>query len=208
MKFPVNCIQLPYPQRYTIATVFISSRRMLPISFSRRGEAFSLRLALFVGLAFLTNDLCATSVRFRAMWRDDPATTMVIGWDQVSGEAPVLYYDQKPHGKRAEAYAYSRRPDRVVRFRGMNNHFVRLTGLQPDTEYHFIVVDSEGSTRRMSIRTTPAHGGERLSIVAGGDSRNHRHARRMANLLVAKLRPHFVMFGGDFTGGDTAYEWQ
>ncbi len=181
---------------------------MLAVPFSSLGRLSAFRLALTIGLIGLGATLFASSIRFRAMWRDDPATTMVIGWDQVSGEEPVFYYDLKPHGKRAEAYAFSRLPDRIVRFRGMNNHFVRLTGLQPDTEYHFIVVDSEGSTRRMSFRTTPSHPGAPLSIAAGGDSRNHRTARRLANLLVAKLRPHFVMFGGDFTGGDTAGEWQ
>ncbi|MEM6380831.1 MAG: metallophosphoesterase, partial [Bacteroidota bacterium] len=70
-----------------------------------------------------------------------------------------------------------------------------------------MIKDTEGVSRQMSFKTLPDNPYERLSIVAGGDSRNHRRARQKANLLVAKLRPHAVMFGGDMTGGDVAKQW-
>ncbi len=150
----------------------------------------------------------AKTDKYRLMWREDPATTMVIGWNQVSGSRPVVRYDVVDHGMQADAYAFAKMPDRVVWAKGMHNHFVRLTGLQPNTVYYFVIEDSEGVSPRMYFRTAPDHPDLRLSLVAGGDSRNNRAARRAANLLAGKLRPDCILFGGDMTGGDTDSEWQ
>lgn len=150
----------------------------------------------------------SANTRYRCMWREDPATTMVIGWDQVSGGNAVLYYDLNDHGQKTDTYRYSHKPDKVLNARGMNNHFVRLTNLKPATVYYFVIRDSEGVSRRMSFKTAPDNPSERLSIIAGGDSRNHRDARKSANKLVSKLRPHFVLFNGDMTADDSAAEWK
>lgn len=141
------------------------------------------------------------------MWREEPSTTMVIGWDQLSGSNPLLRYDVVDHGNKPEAYRLSARPAAVVPAKGMNNHYVRLTHLSPNTTYYFVILDSEGVSKRMSFQTTPDNPNIRLSIIAGGDSRNHRQARVEGNRIVSKLRPHFVMFGGDMTAGDTPTEW-
>ncbi len=142
------------------------------------------------------------------MWRDDPSTTMVIGWDQVSGGNPVLYFGPIDNGTNVSAYPKSRKPDQVVMSKGMNNHFVRLSGLIPNTVYYFVIKDSEGVSNRYSFQTAPNDPNTRLSIIAGGDSRNHREARCSANMLVSKLRPHCVMFGGDMTADDAAPSWR
>ena len=163
----------------------------------------------FILLTFLiTTDAFATVDRFRAMWRDDPATTMVIGFDLISGSNPVIYYDTQDMGRDYEQYRYLQEVDNVTEAKGMNNQFIRLRGLMPNTIYYFVIKDSENVSRKMSFRTMPDNPYERLSIVAGGDSRNHREARRNANTMVAKLRPHLVMFGGDMTGGDNSDQWK
>lgn len=168
-------------------------------------------LKRWVIIFFLGGVVVSTSARtgrYRCMWREDPATSMVIGWDQITGADPILYYDTQNHQGNLTAYRFRQAPDRVQISRGMANHFVRLRNLRPNTVYHFVIADSEGRSQQLSFRTLPATSSERLSIIAGGDSRNYRDARRNANKLVRKLRPHFVMFAGDFTGGDTAGEWQ
>lgn len=165
----------------------------------------------FVVLLILTgfaNEMFAKTDKYRCMWRNDPATTMTIGWNQISGNSPTLYYDIYEHGSDTPAYTWSQTPNRKVMAKGMDNRFVRLQGLQPNTVYYFIIVDSDGVSEPMSFRTAPDHPYERLSIIAGGDSRNHRTGRQNANKLVSKLRPHCVMFGGDMTGSDKAREWK
>src|SRR5689334_21600580 len=96
---------------------------------SRLGIATLVTLA---GLAW--TDICAAEHgRYRLTWRDDPATTMVIGWEQTGGQDPKVHWDTVDHGNNPAAYANSRSPDRVVDECGMNNQFVCLTGLTPDT---------------------------------------------------------------------------
>ena len=164
---------------------------------------------LFFSLSlFFQSTILGMTDRYRCMWHDDPATTMVIGWDQQSGHSPKVYYDVMDWGTGITSYNFSSEVNNVVQAKGMNNHFARLTNLYPNTVYYFIIKDSEGISKRMSFKTAPDNSSNPLSIIAGGDSRNHRTARRNANMTVAKLRAHCVMFGGDMTGGDDDRGWQ
>ncbi|MCC6727165.1 MAG: metallophosphoesterase family protein [Saprospiraceae bacterium] len=146
--------------------------------------------------------------KIRVVWQGNASASATIGWNQVSGSDPVLLFDVNDHGRTAEAYGLSKRPDRIQLAEEMNNHFVRLENLQPNTSYYFLIKDSEGTSQRYFFTTAPNNPDRRLSIIAGGDSRNHRDARQDANILVAKLRAHCVMFGGDFTENDYPNEWK
>ena len=171
-------------------------------------QGFCFRIIVFLTFCFSSiSVLEANTARYRVMWRDNPSTSMVIGWDQVSGSAPVLYFDRRDNGRKVSAYTNSKKPSYVVQDKNMKNHFVRLTGLKPNTTYYFVIKDSEGVSERMSFKTAPGHSDERISIIAGGDSRNHRRARLDANSLVSKLRPHAIMFSGDMTDNDSGEEW-
>jgi hypothetical protein len=161
---------------------------------------------LFISF-LLIQTLSAKTARYRAILRDDPATTLTIGWDQVSGTNPIVFYGTVDRGEDIDAYPHKAYPKRTIKAKGMNNHFARLNKLKPNTVYYFVIADSEGKSRRFSFRTLPDDHKARLSVVAGGDSRNLKAARLHANKLVAQLRPHFVMFSGDMTGGDTDNEW-
>lgn len=168
---------------------------------------FSRLLASTILLVIASTTLEAETDRYRATWREDPATTMVIGWDQISGNNPVMYFDAFDHGWDYTNYTFSKKPDHIVQAKSMNNHFVRLTNLRPNTVYYFVVVDSEGVGKRYSFKTAPADPQARLSIIAGGDSRNNREARQDANRMVSKIRPTIIMFSGDMTDRDTNSEW-
>ncbi|MEL6719538.1 MAG: hypothetical protein AAFP82_12550, partial [Bacteroidota bacterium] len=59
---------------------------------------FSFFVTTFV-LSFLyANLISAATDKYRCMWRDDPSSTMVVGWNQISGERTVLYYDTQNRG--------------------------------------------------------------------------------------------------------------
>lgn len=161
---------------------------------------------LFVIITFVV-DLSALTARYRCMIRDEPSTTITIGWDQVSGENPLIFYGMTDHGQDYSKYTHQDYPKRTINAKGMNNHFARLTKLRPNTVYYFVIKDSEGVSKRYSFRTVPDEHESRLSIIGGGDSRNHRKARQNANKLVARIRPHFLLFAGDMTGGDSSSEW-
>lgn len=148
----------------------------------------------------------ASNGKYRLTLRDNPATSIVIGWDQTSGNSPVVYYGTTDYGTNYSSYPNSQAPDRTVSYKGMNNNFARLTGLSPNTAYYFVIRDSQGTSERFWFKTAPADN-SRLSFIAGGDSRNNRTPRKNANRLVAKLKPHAVLFGGDMTNGDSNSEW-
>lgn len=156
---------------------------------------------LCVFITFANND------KYRLIIVDDPATKITIGWNQISGNNPTVYYDTVDHGNDTSLYTFSKIEDRSINYRDMDNRFARLTGLQPNTNYYFVIADDEGVSQRFWFKTTPDDT-SRLSFVAGGDSRNNRTPRQNANKLVSKLKPHAVFFGGDMTDDDTNAEWR
>ncbi len=160
---------------------------------------------IMLGIAWNTY---ASTDKYRLTFRDDPATTINIIWNQISGENPVVHYGVVDHGTNADAYAMTKNVDRSVEYKGMSNQIVRLTGLQPNTAYYFVIKDSEGTSQRFWFKTAPSSSSERLSFIAGGDSRNNREPRQNGNRIVARLRPHAVFFGGDMTSSGTDEQWQ
>ncbi|MDF7823819.1 metallophosphoesterase family protein [Pontiellaceae bacterium B12227] len=144
---------------------------------------------------------------YRVAWRDDPSTSAVVCWNQVSGENPEVCFGPVDHGMKAIAYENRAEPTRTLDYRGMNNHFVRLENLKPDTAYYFVICDSEGVGRRLWFKTAPDRP-QPFTFISGGDSRTNPEPRREGNKLVAKLRPLFVLFGGDYSGSGTAEQWK
>jgi hypothetical protein len=132
---------------------------------------------------------------------------MVIGWDQQSGSRAVVYYGEMDHGQDYAAYPFNRGTDKSVYAKGMYNKFSRLTGLDPDKIYYFVIKDSDSVSPRMLFKTAPNIRSE-FSFIGGGDSRNNRTPRKNANRMVSKLRPLFVLFAGDFTASDTSDQWE
>ncbi|MBG6130075.1 chitodextrinase [Aquimarina sp. EL_43] len=162
-----------------------------------------------VTATFTESPVISTSTeKYRLTWRDNTSTTMVIGWNQVRGTNPVVHYGTTDFGSNAASYPFSKTVDRAVSSKGMNNNYARLTGLQADTAYYFVIKDSEGVSKRFWFKTAPSDPNTRLSIIAGGDSRNNRTPRQNANRLVAKIRPHAVLFGGDMTSSSSSSQWQ
>ncbi len=167
----------------------------------------NMKKILFLLFLLITLFSYGRTDKYRLTLRDNPATSIVIGWDQFSGNGATVYYGTTDYGTNYQQYQNSKAPDRTVFYKGMNNQFVRLNGLQAATAYYFVIKDSEGVSKRFWFKTATADQ-SRLSFIAGGDSRNNRTPRRNANSLVAKLKPHAVFFGGDMTDNDTNSQWQ
>jgi len=138
---------------------------------------------------------------------NNPSTSITIAWNQIDGTAPTVYYDTVDHGTNHTLYSFSKTVDRSETFKGMENRFARLTVLLPNTDYYFVIHDSNSTSQRFWFKTAPSDN-SRLSFIAGGDSRNNSVPRKNANLLVSKLKPHAVLFGGDMTDDNSSSEWQ
>lgn len=176
-------------------------------------------ISMFMYLNILES---ATLNRFRLSYRDDPSTTVVIGWNGSS--SAVVYYGDVNHGNNHTAYTSNKAVDRTVSHRGMTNNFARLSGLTPNTVYYFVVRDPDGTvSEMMSFKTMPDDPNVPVSFVFGGDSRTAfvigeertpaeaRAARQRGNRMLAKTLPDFVCFNGDYVlnqvGSNVNQEW-
>lgn len=164
------------------------------------------KIAFYI-LLFMCNIILANSDKFRLILTNDPSTSITVAWNQISGDSPVVYFGTTNYGTNWAQYNLNKTVDRTTNFRGMNNQFARITGLSPNTIYYFVIKDSQGTSQPFWFKTAP-NDLSRLSFIAGGDSRNNRTPRQNANKLVAKLKPHAVLFGGDMTNEDNDSQWQ
>lgn len=166
---------------------------------------------LLLGL-LMVEEVWAQPKWLRATYRDDPATTICIGW---SGLVATLYYDTVDHGRDYNLYAQSHPADRSTSHKGNNHYFARLGNLQPGTVYYLVLrYNANDSTERYSFRTLSDDPNDPISFISGGDSRKRlsflgigdpncwgngcRETRQDLNTIVGRIRPDFVAFTGDY----------
>ena len=142
---------------------------------------------------------------------------MALGWDQEEKNGALIAYGERDTFKKHKSLNYS---VAVNTPRKGSTYWVQLTGLKPNTEYTFKVGiplkidelveptnDGYHWSKPRWFKTAP-HQPQRLTVITGGDSRNHREVRRAANQAVAEIKPDVVLFGGDFTARDTKSQWR
>jgi len=172
---------------------------------------------LLFGMVFYsctsTKPVAKQPSKYRLVWTGDPTTTVTIGWDQGQVENPVVYYGKEDFGQEWQKYPEGQVPTRIVAdYRGMNNHFTTLQNLEPDQTYYFVIKDSEFTSDRFWFKTAPDKP-KAFTFIAGGDTKSSDPpltAGRLSHRMVAKLRPLFVIFNGDFCSGDGTKDddWQ
>jgi acid phosphatase type 7 len=178
-----------------------------------RNCPFSFLLVIYTVFQLVSVQLNANTRYYRLSYRDDPSTTVVIGWsDNGTSTNAMVYYGTTDLGTNAASYPFSHGIDNTTSYVSLTNHFARLTGLTPDTKYYFVVKDDQGVSARYSFKTITDNPDGTITFIAGGDSRTKsplldtgtctggdcRVVRQNANRLVAKIRPDFVSFNGDF----------
>lgn len=176
---------------------------------TRTAESFDGKsdLAPLLKVKFIGESKAASVGKVRLAWNADPASTMTVIWDQLQGSNSRLHlglYDGENCPTDTAAYSRTVAPHKTNSTYGMNNTIVRLTGLQPETAYRFMISDSANQSECMWFRTAP-NTPKAFSYITGGDTKSSGNALevgRWSNRLVAKLRPLFVMFTGDFNSGN------
>lgn len=165
-----------------------------------------IKISILVLFSLLMNESIHSKSRFlRVVFNHDASNSATIIWDQNSGSFENFYFDTIDP-------AVNNFINAVVlsdsnKEKGMNTHIIRLTKLKPSTNYFFVIKDSEGFSKTYYFTTVSNNSNTKLSFIAGGDSRDGREARVKANKLVAKLKPHAVLFNGDFIGLDLDNQW-
>ncbi|HSX86027.1 MAG TPA: DNRLRE domain-containing protein, partial [Cellvibrio sp.] len=145
----------------------------------------------------------AATTHHRLTWDSDPAHNAVIGFSpDGSSNAPHVKYGFSTD----EAQWVSQQPTSSQQFNnGFLSYFVRLTNLPEDSAIYYRVCDNSGCGERFWFKTAPTDT-KPFVAVAGGDSRTGWTTRRAGNSLIAKIRPLFIMHGGDFTNANNIAE--
>jgi hypothetical protein len=146
----------------------------------------------------------AKNMFVRLAWDTDPAHSAVIGFtpDGHSSNAYVLY------GSNSDESSWQRvDAGKVFNHDGFKSQFARLEDLKKDSPVYFKVCDESGcGDEHYWFKTAPAES-KPFVFVAGGDTRSGWTTRRKGNALIAKIRPLFVMHGGDYTSRNSGRDW-
>ena len=152
---------------------------------------------------WLLSDAQADTRFHRLTWDSDPAHQAVIGFSP-DGDSQNPYV---MHGTSTDESGWNSTPvSNTTTFDGsLTSHFVRLNDLVADSAVYFRVCDQHGCGQRFWFKTAPTDNTPYVA-VAGGDTRTGWTNRRKGNDLIAKIRPLFIMHGGDFTNANSASE--
>jgi len=159
-------------------------------------------LTLFISIQTSAADIAS---RFRVVWSEDPATMATIGFDALTTQSnyQIVYRE-----KGSETSEISLPISDYRDHKSMRNSFSHLKNLTPSTAYEFYIELNGERSKSFWFRTAPASNDSRLSLISGGDSRNNREVRKLANIMVSKLNTDAVLFGGDMTGSDNSSQWK
>lgn len=177
---------------------------------SRLKSIFYMCIVFIYGSLRCQEHLPVSVDKIRLTWNDDPTGSVTIGWDQLYGKDPIVYYDTVDHGENWQQYSMSQQQAREVRYLGMDTRFARLAGLVSDAVYYFVIKDSDDVSERFWFRTAPDEPAP-FTCILGGDTKAMGEALKagqFTNRMVAKLRPLFVVFCGDFTNKVKSKYWK
>jgi len=161
---------------------------------------------LLIISTFIAHPISAATQYHRVMWDADPASRAIIAFSPAGNTSnPYVKYGYSTN----EGQWNSAGVADSAQFDGaLVSHFVRLTNLPANSAIYYRVCDDQsGCGQRFWFKTAPTDNTPFI-VVAGGDTRTGWDTRRQGNQLIAKLRPLFIMHGGDFTNANSASEMQ
>ena len=164
-----------------------------------------MRLSSLIGLLIIYATACepvrevTEPVSMILTWQQDPTTTMTIDWHTEPGDRALRTMEYRESGSsewlQVESNRYDELPfsDRVV-------NRVELTGLTPNTYYHFRVGEF---TREYKFRTMPENiDNQSITFAAGGDVRHEKEWMEQTNRRAMEYDPDFIYWGGDLAYDD------
>jgi len=149
--------------------------------------------------------LSTKSIYHRLIWDSDPSSSAVIGFSPDSEMQDI----EVAYGYSTDESSWSKvGVSDAQEFDGLTSYFVRLKNLKADSAIYYRVCDSTGCSQAYWFKTAPKDSSDPFVFIAGGDTRSGLDTRRDANRLIAKIRPLFIMHGGDFTNSNNRSEME
>ncbi|BCL73592.1 hypothetical protein TUMSATVNIG1_55690 [Vibrio nigripulchritudo] len=161
-----------------------------------------LRTSILIGLSAMACQSFAGSQYHRLVWDASPSSKATVGFTPTSSANHHVKYgfttDEQQWKKANVTFSHT--------FGGsLKNSFVQLSSLPANSPVYYRVCDDAGCGDRLWFRTAPTDNSPFVAI-AGGDTRTGWTNRRAGNKLVAKIRPLFIMHGGDYTNQNSVSE--
>ena len=127
-------------------------------------------------------------------WQNDTSTTMTISWKTSESTSSIVQYGlDSTYGLEETGSS------------GLY-HVIELTGLAPNTAYHFRVGNGETWSSDRDFKT--GNIGDHATFFAMGDSRHNRADRAFSARQMSKVSADFAIFTGDFVdSGLDAFQW-
>jgi len=160
-------------------------------------------VALLLAGLFAGQDSFAATRYHRVVWDSDPSQSAVIGFSpDGTSNSPWVEY-----GFTTDETLWTTHNviDQKTFDVSLTSHFARLTGLPANSPVYYRACDQDGCGQRFWFKTAPIDNTPFIA-VAGGDTRTGWDIRRAGNILISKIRPLFIMHGGDHTNANTASE--
>lgn len=184
-------------------------------SFSRAAAASAATLSLTVGVLLAAcNQIGSLEPhQLRLVWDEDPAHDVRVSWTTFApGSTHTVYYDTVPHDGEPSSYAFSITAEHTGRYDGSFTpffHHADLSGLEPSTDYWFVVETDDEVSDEFYFTTAPVDD-RAFKLLYGGDSRSNSGARRSMNRRMAALvesEPSILALahGGDYV--DDGKDW-
>jgi serine protease len=136
----------------------------------------------------------------RVSWDNNPHSEAVIGFNASAGSSIKIGTTTNESNWQTKTVNVQRKFDNSST---LTSNFVRLNNLAPDTEYYFKLCSSSCTGQGYYFKTAP-NSPRDMTVISGGDSRSSYDGRLQGNRLVAKIRPDYITFGGDYTNNNQA----
>lgn len=166
----------------------------------RRTMKFAGMLPVMAAVLVLSGCVTTFSDRVCLTWQGDPSTTMTVNFQSVPTTGiPVVYYDTEDYGTDLGAYRFKAEGSTrtIPTFDiGRVIHTVELTGLEPDTAYHFVAGIEGGQFARPAKFRTMPDDDSAIRFIVGGDMAIFPRTRRLMRQS-ALHEPRFALIGGD-----------
>jgi len=140
-------------------------------------------------------------------WQNDPSTTMTIMWRSEPGAEGIVEYGKSPeHTKSVESETHRYRFGRTE----VCWHTAEMTGLEPNTIYHYRLKTSEPwESEDYTFKTAPVKGEQKTSFkfVTLNDVQGSYETFEKAVQMVKKENVDLILYLGDFTRSGSQPEW-
>lgn len=163
-----------------------------------------IKASIAIGALVCSLQAVANSKWVRLSWDGNASNEATISFTPNSGSSnPYIRYGYDTN----TANWQTQSPTFNTDFKGIFSQHTRLNNLIADSAVHFQICDDNGCGQRYWFKTA-SDSAQPFVMVAGGDTRTGHTNRRQGNQLIAKIRPLFIMHGGDYTNSNNNSQWQ